>query len=356
VSLVAGVLGALLASGIGAASGEFGHGTTVVRPVKNVMGPGPVEATASAPTWPAIVDSLSPSIVQITANGDNGTTVASGVVWESQGDSSYILTDGDDLQGVSTVNVSVAGTSGTITGYTVGSDPMTGIAVVRVHGGDRARAPLGSLTDIRPGEPLAVLGAPGAAGNGEAALATGTVSELDCEVQPSTPPTRLGMINVSTMTPSPAGATVVEPTGAVVGVTIDTQPAGNTGDMATYAVPIDVADRVGSQIVSGSSVDHPWLGVVSDADLPSATASSLRLPGGAEVLTVALASPAARLGLEQGDTITQLGNTTITSVASLVLAINAARPGVTVPIEYLHQGKIVDSKVTLTNRPAQVVP
>jgi serine protease Do len=359
VALVAGVFGALLASGIGAASGEFGHGTTVVRPVKNILGPSAVEASSNnngGPTWPAIVDSLSPSIVQLTANGDNGTTVTSGMVWEAQGDSSYILTDGQNLQGSSTVNVAFPGTSGTVTGYTVGSDPMTGIGVVRVQGGNRPRAPLGTLTDIRPGEPLAVLGAPGAAGTGEAALATGTVAELDCEVQPSTPPTLLGMINVSTMTPSSAGATVVEPTGAVVGVTIDAQPESTPGPAATYAVPINVADRIGDQIVSGSAVGHPWLGVVSDEDLPSATASSLGLPGGAEVLSVANASPAAHLGLELGDTITQLGTTTITSVASLVLALNGSRPGASVPIKYLHQGKVVDSQVTLTERPAQVVP
>ncbi len=360
MALVAGVVGALLASGLGAAAGEFGHGTTVVRQVKDVIGTTAVDTRASdpGPTWPAIFNTLSPAIVSISANGDNGSIVTSGVVWESLSNSSYILTDAGSLQGASSVNVSFTGTSGTVPGTTVGADPVTGIAVIRVHGANHQRASMGTLTDVRTGEELAAMGAPGAAANaGQTSLATGAISGLDSEVQTTDTPTMLSLISVSTVSPSPAGAALVEPTGAVVGVTVSAQAAaGDGGGSTTYAVPIDIADRVGDQIVAGTSVAHPWLGVVAAEDLPTATASSLGIPGGAEVLTVADNSPAQHLGLEQGDTITRLGDAPITSVATMVLAMDAVHPGTTEPIAYLHQGRMVDKQVTFDSRPAQVVP
>lgn len=357
VALVAGLVGALLASGIGAASGEFGHGTTVVRQVKNVVGTtAVVSSNDPGPTWPTIFNTLSPSIVAVSATGDNGPVFTSGVVWGSESNSSYILTDALSLAGTSKVSVSFSGTTGTVPGTVVGSDPMTGIAVVKVHGPNRSRASLGTLTDVRAGEEVAAMGAPAAASNPGQTVATGAISALDSEVQTTDTPTMLGLISVSTVSPSLAGAALVEPTGAVVGITVSAQPANAGGSATTYAVPIDIADRVGDQLVAGASVTHPWLGVVAAEDLPTATASSLGLPGGAEVLTVADDSPAQRLGLEQGDTITHIGNTSITSVAGMVLTLDGDRPGATEEIQYLHQGHMVDKSFTVASRPAQVVP
>ena len=357
VALVAGLVGALLASGIGAAAGEFGHSTTVVQPVTNMVSPSTVKAAAvSQPDWSSIYDAVAPSLVTIVATGDQGETMTSAMLWRSQGPNVYILTDESAVEGATSIQVSLTGSGSSYSGRTIGVDPQTGIAVVEVRGVKHNLAALGQLTDLRPAEPVATIGAEGAVSEGGSSFTAGQVSGLYREVHVSDGPTMLGMIAISGTSPALDGSAVVEPNGAVVGLTTSVQATNATEMGTTYAIPIDIAQRVASQILAGHKPTHPWFGVVQADDLPSATAMQLGIPGGAYVDAVMPGSPAARIGVQPGDVITALNGSAVDSAASLLLLTNACQPHHAATLTYLHQGRAYTATVTAANQPSDVVP
>lgn len=357
LAIIAGMVGALLASGIGAVTGEFAGGTTVVRPQINQMTPEAMSTSlATEPNWPAIFDSLSPTMATIVANGDNGETTTSGVLWRTQGHTAYILTDEDSVNGARNVQVQLAGNGDSLVGHVVGSDEQTGVAVVSIPSKGVSTAFLGSVIDLRAGEPVATVAAEGASTQTAGPFASGLVSGTDRELQVSGGPTMLGMIAISSSGTVGGGAAVVEPDGAVVGITSSATAADSAQAGTTFAIPIDVAVRVANQIVNGSSGSHPWVGVVEATDLPSATASRLGVPGGAIVDAVMSPSPASSAGIKPDDVITSLNGAPVTSAASLLLLTQQCKMGRKITVGFVHMGVQKHANLDVVPQPQDVVP
>lgn len=357
VAIVAGLVGALLASGIGLAAGEFGGGTTILRPVTNQMPPDTVAASIAAePNWPVIFNDVSPSVVTLIANGPSGETATSGILWLNPGKGSvYILTDEDSLNGATTV--AVRSSSGELRkGSIVGTDEQAGVAVVAVTNLKEPAAVTGHVTDLQTGESVGMVAGEGAVGNGAGTVAAGVVSGTDRELQVSDGPTLLGMIAISNSPPPSAGAAVVEPDGAVVGITTTLTPPDGSGAVTTFAIPIDIAAKVGTQILQGKSATQPWLGVVQATDLPPAEAKTLGVPGGAIVDSIGTQSPAAAAGLHPDDVITAFNGVPVTSAATLLLMTESARMGSPVTISYLDNGRPKRTKVKVAPQPGDVIP
>ncbi|HLY81472.1 MAG TPA: hypothetical protein VKQ71_00735, partial [Acidimicrobiales bacterium] len=94
VALLAGTVGALLASGVGVATGGFHRSTTVVRPIERVVDPlaGPQVTLASNAEDTGVVGiaaRLRPAIVELQVKGSKGEVSGSGVIFRSDG---YVLT------------------------------------------------------------------------------------------------------------------------------------------------------------------------------------------------------------------------------------------------------------------------
>jgi putative serine protease PepD len=72
--------------------------------------------------------------------------------------------------------------------------------------------------------------------------------------------------------------------------------------------------------------------------------------GGVEVLTVGANSPASKAGLQQGDVITAIDNTSITTTTALRSAIQSHEAGDTVTVHYTRDGQAATVKVTLATQ------
>lgn len=356
-ALIAGLVGALLASGIGAVAGEFAGSTTVVKSVTNQMIPDTVATTVTPPPdWASIYDNLAPSVVAVVANGDDGETTASGVVWKDQGNTAYILTDEDSITGATSVGVQVSGNGQSFRARVVGTDEQTGVAVIAVKNAGEARAPLGTVMGLRAGEQVATVAAEGALPSGAGPIASGVVSGTDRELQVSDGPTLLGMISIATTGSPDGGAAVVDPDGAVVGITTSVTPANGSGSGTTFAIPIDMAEAVAGHLIGGLPVAHPWVGVVEAGDLPSSTAGQLRVPGGATIDDLMASSPIANAGLGKGDVITRFNGAQVTSAASLMLMTEACKIGHKVTLTYIHNSTPRQTRVAVNAQPQDVVP
>ena len=137
--------------------------------------------------------------------------------------------------------------------------------------------------------------------------------------------------------------------------------------MAALSSRFATARSIVSQIVSGGQVEHAYLGVAVQT-IPESATGDLSMPAGAEVTTVKSGTPAAKAGLKAagsqtkivdneqyplgGDVITKVDDTTITSSDQLSNLIAAKRPGDTVKVTYVRDGKTHTVSVTLTSRPS----
>jgi membrane-associated protease RseP (regulator of RpoE activity) len=74
--------------------------------------------------------------------------------------------------------------------------------------------------------------------------------------------------------------------------------------------------------------------------------------GGAAIVDVQNASPAATAGLQAGDVITAVDGTSVTSAATLAQAVQTHNAGDQVTITYTRDGKSATAKVTLGTRSA----
>ena len=361
--LIAGVVGALLASGIGVASGGFVR-TTVIRPYTVPISPTTTSSisTVQEPTlnWSLIYEQVENSVVLISGSSDAGPVSTSGMLWktDASGEIAYILAADQDLEGLG--NVNVAFYSGSVRGQVIGTDPETGLAVIAVAarslpaGADSSWPSLGHLTDIRVGDNLATVDSgteqSGSFANG--AFATGSVSSLyDSINNPNSDRGMVGLIAVDTPGAVAPGAAVVESNGSVVGLTVESG-SGDSNTQYSYAVSMDVASTIATQLINGERPWHPWIGVLQAQDLPTSAANSMGLSGGAVVESVSPGSPAAQAGLSPSDVITGLGNNQIQSTGTLLEVLNQCTGQSAMSLRYLHKGKPVTTTITVTSQPA----
>jgi putative serine protease PepD len=357
VALVAGLIGALVATGIGMVVGEFTP-TTLVKPVTNQVVPDAISTAGNnAPDWPAILDILSPSVVTVIAEGPSGEVITSGVICEAEGSTVFAFTDASSLAGASSARVELPSGGPSLAARIMGVDQQTGVAVVAVSGVHSPTAFIGSVSQLQAGEPVDVLASDGAAvGSGASPVDPGVVSSTNRELQASGAPTLLGMLALTTGSPAEGGAAVVDPSGAVVGITTALTPANGSGSGTIFAVPIDTARRVANELIEGTDVPHPWLGFEDATDLPTAAAAQLGVNGGAIVEEVSSAGPAAAAGIEDGDIVTSINGQAVTSAAALLLINEEFRVGKRVTVTYFHSGHRRKAEIVVAGQPQQVLP
>jgi putative serine protease PepD len=354
VAVVAGLVGALLASGVTMASGGLGHRTTVLQQaVTRVASPDTLavasQSTVADPNWSVVDNRIEAYVVAITnSDGSSG----SGVVYaDGSGSSqrSFILTT-DDLVGGS---IQVTFNDGeTQAAHLVGSDPKSGLALLSVTGTNRPLPVFGSVADLQVAEQLlAVSGSD----EGDPPLASLTVQSVDDAVAASDDETMVGMLAVTGSATTDEGGALVDATGQVVGITTSMTAIDPAQENTSYAIPIDVARHVAGQLLAGRPATHPYIGVGNTVDLSSLIAQQLGVAGGARLGTVASGSPAAAAGLSQEDVITALDGRPVPSAGTLISVIASSQPGTSMTVSYLHQGKPATATVRVTEQPASVL-
>jgi S1-C subfamily serine protease len=352
--LVAAVAGAIILGVVLIAAGAFGRDSTVVvRPAAVTGGGGSSLNAASlyAAAAPGVVDITAHSTTT-TSGGPFGlprkaqsTDSGTGTVLDSQG---RILTADHVVAGASSVSVTFQNGT-TRTAKVLGGDTATDIAVLKVDpsGLTLHPLPLGSVTGMRIGDPLAVIGDPF---DYHRSLSTGVLSGLDRTIQAPNGFTIAHAVQTdAAMNPGNSGGPVLNARGQVIGVADQIATGGSGVDSSTgvgFAVPIDIARSEIPQLESGTTPAHAYLGVSAD------DASISGGNTGALVAAVSPSSPAARGGIRAGDVIVALGSTRITGVNDLVTATSSHKPGDRVTVALVRGGKRLTSTVTLAKEPA----
>ena len=117
--------------------------------------PTPVPTRAAGLSLVEMVKQVRPAVVRIQAGRGGG----SGVIFETQGQTGYVITNDHVVEGYRQVNVEVNDLT-TYRGTVLGSDSVRDLAVVSICCGNFRALPFGDASRLEPGEKVVVIGYP----------------------------------------------------------------------------------------------------------------------------------------------------------------------------------------------------
>jgi S1-C subfamily serine protease len=239
----------------------------------------------------------------------------------------------------------------------VGTDPVTDLALVRIphpDGTEVRAAPLGDSEALEVGDWAIALGSPYGL---ERTVTLGIVSSLHRDINSlGFADKRLDLIQTdAAINPGNSGGPLINASGEVIG--INTLVRSGPGAGLGFAIPINLAKRVASELGNGGRVVHPYLGLqlvpltarvarMNNSD-PDAL---LQLPeqDGALVQKVLPESPAEQSGLRRGDLVVGVGDEPVRNPSALLRQVERSEVGKPLPIKVV-RGK---RELQLTIRPA----
>ena len=344
VAGAAAACGAVLGVGLVALAGAFGERTRTVSVIERVALPARVLTTSDGGTGPGaagIADGLRPAVVAVTVDRTGGPRQGSGVLFRSDG---HVLTNAHVVDGAERITVTLAG-GARAGGRVLGADPATDLAVVKVDDWTSVTtAPLGSAATLAVGQDVMAVGASGAG-------VVGMVSAVGRQIDRDGGVALVDLIQTDTpVVDGWSGGALVDERGAVVGIlTAATTPDAGVAGIG-FATPIDIARAVADQLVGGSPVVRPWIGI-EGGDLDASAAAALGMGGGALVSHIRDGSPAAEAGLAAGDVIASIDGVPVASMGALRILVRSHPPGHVVRLAVVRQSVRRTMSVTLGERP-----
>ncbi|MEH2289529.1 HhoA/HhoB/HtrA family serine endopeptidase [Nostoc sp.] len=211
----------------------------------------------------------------------------------------------------------------TFEGKVQGIDEVTDLAVIKINAGnDLPVAPLGSSSNVQVGDWAIAVGNPLGFDN---TVTLGIVSTLKrSSAQVGISDKRLDFIQTdAAINPGNSGGPLLNGQGEVIGINTAIRPdAMGIG----FAIPIDKAKAIATQLQRDGKVAHPYLGVQMLTLTPDLAKenntdpnSPIQIPeiNGVFVMRVVPNSPAASAGIRRGDVILQIDGKAITSAEQL---------------------------------------
>ena len=237
----------------------------------------------------------------------------------------------------------------------VGDDPDTDLAVLSIDGlskGSLAHAPLGRSAGLKRGQIAIAIGNPLGF---EHTVTAGIVSALGRSMRTSTGRLIPDVIQTdAALNPGNSGGPLLDSNGDVIGI----NTAIIRGAQAIcFAVAVDIAGWVIPQLLQHGRVRRGYLGVAGQTqELHRRVVLAYELPNasGVRVMSVEADSPAARVGVKEGDVIVGLDGVAIASVDALHQTLDASRVNRDCVLKVI-RGVRSPAPIYLTVRPAEVL-
>jgi S1-C subfamily serine protease len=314
----------------------------------------------------------SPAVVNITTTAVAYDFFLNAIPKEGTGSgaiidrSGHILTNFHVIDGARRLEVTLADGS-KWPAQPVGADPSNDLAVIKIDApADKLTIlPLGDSSKLIVGQKVLVIGNPFGF---ERTLTGGIVSSVGRSIRAENGRLIRGIIQTdAAINPGNSGGPLLNSSGEVIGVsTAIFSPSGGSVGVG-FAVPINTAKRIISELITRGYVARPYLGVAGHMIFP-ALAQALRLPvtEGIMVVEVTPGSPAQRAGIRGGDRAVQVGNMIVRVGGDIITEvdqvkvrtfeelsdfIDSKQPGDTVSLTFNRQGKINVVEVRLRERP-----
>ena len=273
------------------------------------------------------------------------SSLGSGIIISSDG---YILTNYHVIEDADKLQVTAQG--GEYEAQVVGTDPSSDLAVLKIEATDLTAIEIGSSSDLTVGEWVMAVGSPfgleQSVSTGIVSATSRTTSALNSD---NSTAVYTNMIQTdAAINPGNSGGALVDKDGKLIGVNTLIASSSGTSSGVGFAIPVDYAINIAQQIIDGKTPSHAQLGVSATTVTSQLSERyGLGVDSGAYISSVTAGSSAAQAGIAEGDIITKLGDTDITSSSELVLAVRSHNVGDTVSVTYVRDGQESTVDVTL---------
>ncbi|MEH2418524.1 HhoA/HhoB/HtrA family serine endopeptidase [Nostoc sp.] len=269
-----------------------------------------------------------------------------------------ILTNAHVVDGADTVTVTLKD-GRTLKGKVLGKDELTDVAVVKIQADNLPLVALGNSDKLLPGEWAIAIGNPLGLDN---TVTTGIISATGrSSNQIGAPDKRVEYIQTdAAINPGNSGGPLLNYRGEVIAMnTAIIQGAQGLG----FAIPINTAQRISSQLIATGKVEHPYLGIQMVGLTPQLKQNinsdpnsglSVNEDKGVLVVKVVPNSPAAKAGIRAGDVIQKLGGQAVTDASSVQKAVENSQVGGDLRMELRRNGQSLNIAVQPGAFPTQV--
>jgi len=226
----------------------------------------------------------------------------------------------------------------------VGRDPETDIAVVQIKADNLASVPLANSDQLRVGDFVVAIGNPFGLGQ---TVTSGIVSALGRS--------GLGIEGYedfiqtdASINPGNSGGALVTLRGELAGINTAILAPGGGNVGIGFAIPINMAQEVMTQLTKYGEVRRGRLGVMVQNLTPElAKAFDIKETHGAVISKVVEDSPAAKAGLQPGDVVVAVNGRPVSAASDLRTTIGLMPVGETVHLEIVRNGMHRNVSVTI---------
>ena len=257
------------------------------------------------------------------------SSLGSGVAIHKDG---HILTNNHVVENATDIKVSLSDKE-EFNAKVIGRDPKTDVALIKIEAArDLPVAPLGNSDRLQVGEWVMAIGNPFGLGH----TVTVGIASAKGRIIGAGPYDDFIQADVS-INPGNSGGPLFNMNGQVVGI--------NTAIVATgqgigFAIPINLAKGILTQLHDQGRVTRGWLGVQVQQVTPELAKSfGLGRERGALVADVQPNSPAERAGIQRGDVIVEFKGQTIEGVNELPLLVANTPPRTEVDVKLIRKGR-----------------
>lgn len=359
--------------------GSGGDGTSAApqseSPPATTAAPKPeVAIETSSPGFNAtrVYETASPGVVTIRSvfSADKAAE-GSGFVLDEDGEivtNAHVVTEeaGDRREAAKNVYIEFSDRN-VVAAKIVGFDPFADVALLQIKPDGFALHPLelGDDRSLRVGQPVAAIGSPFGE---QQSLSVGVVSATDRSVKSLTQFEISGAIQTdASINPGNSGGPLLDAGARVIGINQQIETNSGANDGVGFAVPISAVKRSIAQLRSGGEAEYAYIGVSSQPLYPQlARKLGLDTDYGGLVSEVVAGGPAAEAGIEGGDekltfqagryrvggdVILEVDGQKIVGPDDLAKVVVDRKPGDTVTVTILRDGRRKEIELTLGKRP-----
>jgi serine protease Do len=269
----------------------------------------------------------------------------SGFIVSSDG---YILTNAHVVDGADEVTVKLTDKR-KFTAKVIGYDTRTDIAVIKISANNLPKVTIGDPDKLRVGEAVVAIGSPFGFEN---SVTSGIVSAKGRSL-PSESYVPFIQTDVA-VNPGNSGGPLFNLRGEVVGVNSQIYSRSGGYQGVSFAIPIDVAMEVATQLKTTGKVSRGWLGVaIQEVSSDLAESFGLDRPHGALIAEVQEDSPAAKGGLLASDVVLKFDGKPVESSGDLPRLVGSTKPGTKAVVEVWRKGAMKELHIVIGEFPSE---
>src|SRR5271163_443484 len=269
--------------------------------------------------------------------------LGSGVIISPDG---YIVTNNHVVEGATDIRVTMSNRDA-FSAKLIGTDPLTDLAVIKINGTNLPSVPWGDSAKLRPGQTVLAFGNPYGL---QFTVTRGIISAVNRPNLDASDRRKPGEFiqTDAAINPGNSGGALVDARGELIGINTSLISSNGSFSGMGFAIPAQIVEPTVETLIRDGKVGHGLIGIgISDVTPDNAKFFQMSNANGAVVTEVEPNSAGGKAGLRIGDVITKLNGQSVTDAGQLQMEVGQKRPGDTIQLEVMREGKTMNVAVTL---------